>query len=179
MPTNRILSELTQAKARERQRLEAGADPMVAGWQSFLEGVLIRLEDYLVPGQLATFQSVAPQEKAFFESLSTAVVFPPAVCAVFIPPSVLQGMFYGLDSGPAPARLATDAGIVLANRCHDFAIVLNTLFAMPPYAAGIDVYEEGRLIAGYSYASIEECRDNLSQAIHTYLKPQAPASACP
>jgi hypothetical protein len=30
-----------------------------------------------------------------------------------------------LDSGPAPARLATGAGIVLINRCRGFAIVLN------------------------------------------------------
>jgi len=169
MKETRIASELRLTKDRRQRRIAAGADPTVAGWQSFLEGMLIRLEAYLQPGRLVTFQSVAPEEKLFFEELSGAVVVPRAVGAVFIPPSVLQGMLFTLDSGPAPARIPTDSGIVLASRWRDYATVLNTYFALPPYAAGIDVYEEGRLLAGYSYATIRECRENLSQVLRTYF----------
>ena len=86
MNDSRIVQKLAQARAREQQRLRAGADATVAGWQCF------------------------------------------------------------------------------------YAIVLNSLFAMPPYAAGIDVYEEGRLLAGYSYRTIDECRDNLPGVIRTYFK---------
>jgi hypothetical protein len=171
-----IASELSQAKARQRQRVQAGADPAVAGWQRFLEGMLIRLEDYLRPGSLVTFQSLAPDEKVFFEKLSKAVAIPPNVSAVFIPPSVRQGMMFNPDSGPAPARIPNDSGILLAIRQRDYAIVLNTFFALPPFAAGIDVYEEGRLLAGYSYTTVSECRDNLARIINTYLKPRKPVS---
>ncbi|MCK7509803.1 MAG: hypothetical protein MZV70_41090 [Desulfobacterales bacterium] len=151
--------------------------PVVAGWQSFLEGVLIRLEDYLVPGQPGHIPVGRTRRKGFFRGAcrQRRRAIHPTVCAVFIPPErSARQMFYGLDSGPAPARLATDAGIVLAMpSAATYAIVLNTLFAMPPYAAGIDVYEEGRLIAGYSYASVSECRDNLSQRHeHLFKSPQ-------
>jgi hypothetical protein len=170
MNDNRIMQKLAQAKAREQQRLKAGADAAVAGWQCLLEGVLIRLEDYLHPQRLVTFQSLTPEEQGFFEGLAPSLNMPPDVCGVFIPPSVLQAMLFAPESGPAPARIPGDAGIVLVSRCRDYAIVLNTLFAMPPYAAGIDVYEEGRLLAGYSYRSIDECRTNLPRVIRTYFK---------
>ena len=41
---------------------------------------------------------------------------------------------------------------------------------MPPYAAGIDVYENGNLLAGYSYPTVAECRANLPQVLRTYLR---------
>jgi len=79
-------------------------------------------------------------------------------------------MSFAPESGPAAARLARDAGILLASRCRDYTIILNTLFAMPPYAAGIDVYENGNLLAGYSYRTVAECRAGLPQVIRTYLR---------
>lgn len=169
MNANQIPHKLAAVKAREQQRLEAGADPKVAGWQCFLEGMLVRLEEFLAPGRLVTFQSLTPEENAFFTEMGRSFELPPDVCAVFIPPSVLQGMLFAMESGPAPARMLSDTGIVLASRCRDYSIVLNTLFAMPPFAAGIDVYEEGRLLAGYSYRTIAECRENLPRVIRTYL----------
>ncbi len=169
MNANQIPHKLAEAKAREQRRLDAGADPKVAGWQCFLEGMLTRLEGYLAPGRLVTFQSLTPEENDLFTEMGRSLDLPPDVCAVFIPPSVLQSMLFAMDSGPAPARLLSDAGIVLASRCRDYSIVLNTLFALPPYAAGIDVYEEGRLLAGYSYRTIAECRENLPRVIRTYL----------
>ncbi|MCU0561901.1 MAG: hypothetical protein MUD16_17140 [Desulfobacterales bacterium] len=176
MSDSRILQKLDQAKAREQQRLKAGADATVAGWQCFLEGVLIRLEVYLHPGRLVTFQSLTPDERRFFEELAQPLDLPPDACAVFIPPSVLQAMLFAPESGPAPARIPSDAGIVLVSRCRDYVLILNTLFAMPPYAAGIDVYEEGRLLAGYSYRTIDECRTNLPRVIRTYFKTGKPTT---
>jgi hypothetical protein len=54
------------------------------GWQCFLEGMLIRWEDYLAPGRLVTSQSAAPDEEIFFEELTRAVDIPASVQAVFI-----------------------------------------------------------------------------------------------
>ena len=80
-------------------------------------------------------------------------------------------MVFTPESGPAAARpLAREAGILLASRCRDYTIILNTLFAVPPYAAGIDVYENGNLLAGYSYRTVAECRANLPQVIRTYVR---------
>jgi hypothetical protein len=84
-------------------------------------------------------------------------------------PGILQKSF-APDSGPAAVRLALDSGILLASRCRDYTIILNTLFAVPPYAAGIDIYENGNLLAGYSYRTVAECRANLPQVLRTYLR---------
>ena len=165
-----LLQKLNAAQARKTERLREGADPAVAGWQCLLEEMLVKLEGYLVPGRVVTFQSVAPEERTVFEELSRALDLPPQVCAVFIPPSVLQAMYFAPESGPAPARLVRGAGILLASRCRDYMIILNTLFAMPPYAAGIDVYENGNLLAGYSYRTVAECSAALPQVLHTYLR---------
>ena len=165
-----LLQKMNAAQARKTERLRAGADPAVAGWQCLLEEMLVKLEGYLVPGRVVTFQSLAPEERTVFEELSRALDLPPQVCAVFIPPSVLQAMYFAPESGPAKARLVRGAGILLASRCRDYTIILNTLFAMPPYAAGIDVYENGNLLAGYSYRTIAECRAALPQVLLTYLR---------
>jgi hypothetical protein len=41
---------------------------------------------------VVTFQSVASEERTVFEQLSHTLDLPPLICAVFIPPSVLQAM---------------------------------------------------------------------------------------
>jgi hypothetical protein len=78
-----ILQKLNAAKDRKAERLRAGADPAVAGWQCLLEEMLVKLEGYLVPGRVVTFQSVAPEERTLFEELSRSLELPPQVCAVF------------------------------------------------------------------------------------------------
>jgi hypothetical protein len=170
IPDPEILQKLNAAQDRKAERLRAGADPTVAGWQCLLEEMLVKLENYLVPGRVVTFQSVAPEERTVFEELSSILDLPPQVCAVFIPPSVLRAMVFAPESGPAAVRLVRDAGILLASRCRDYTIILNALFAAPPYAAGIDVYEKGNLLAGYSYRTVAECSANLPQVIRTYLR---------
>jgi hypothetical protein len=172
MGEERILLKLSQAKVRERQRIQDGAEAVVAGWQCFLEGMLVRLETYLVAGRIVTFQSVTPEERAFFEDLSAKVELPEGACALFLPASVRQAMMFTPDSGPwrpAAGSMAADSGSLIASRCGDYALILNSHLAQPPYAAGIDVYDNGRLLAGYSYASVAECLASLQQVIWTYL----------
>jgi hypothetical protein len=172
MDETRVLQELRQAKAREQRRVQAGADPQVAGWQCFLEQMLIRLEAYLVAGRAVTFQSVTPEERAFFEKLDEQVDLPAGACALFLPASVRQAMMFTVDSGPwqpEAGRMVGDSGSLIVSRRGDHALLMNAHFALPPYAAGIDVYEEGRLLAGYSYMTVAECLNNLRQVVWTYF----------
>ena len=80
----RILQKLNAAKDRKAERLRAGADPAVAGWQCLLEEMLVKLEGYLVPGRVVTFQSVAPEERTLFEELSRSLDLPPAERIVIV-----------------------------------------------------------------------------------------------
>lgn len=58
-----IEEKLQQAQTKKRKRIEAGRDPIVAGWQCALEEMIIRLEAYLRPGELVTFKMLTPEEK--------------------------------------------------------------------------------------------------------------------
>jgi hypothetical protein len=64
---------------------------------------------------------------------------------------------------------ASDSGIVLASRCKDYDVIINALLAHAPYHPGIDVYEEGRLLAGYTYQTMAECEQQLPSVVHTHL----------
>jgi hypothetical protein len=148
---------------------------LVDGWYRTLKSQLERLEPYLVPGRLVTFQQVAPEEKAFYESLAETVTLPRAVCAVFIPPSVVQQAMWPPASGTVKAAsssysgVAPDAGAVAAQRCGDTSIIVNALFSFPPYAPGIDVYQKGHLLAGYTFQDRDTCAAELSGLLTTYL----------
>jgi len=58
---------------------------------------------------------------------------------------------------------------VLACRKTDFSVVINALMAKPPFAPAIDVYEDGQLLAGYVYHTIEECISSLAAVMKIHL----------
>jgi hypothetical protein len=171
-----LTEKLKHAARVKEQRIQSGCDPLIAGWQNFIEEIFIKMEDYLVPGSLITFQKVEPEEKELFQELHTQLNLPEAVCSVFIPPSVLKNMMapQRVDLGSnimihLPGK-PSDAGIILLSRCKEYHIILNCLLALPPFTPGIDIYEDGQLLAGYSYKTIEECKHELPKVIWTYFK---------
>ena len=168
---------IQHARSKREARVRGGADPTVAGWQCFLEEMFLKLEPFLRPGQIITFQDLQEPEQEMFGQLRRQVPLKPEAVAVFLPPSVLKTMTGNSGGGETTtsagfaAISGGDAGIVLAARIgDDYRIVINSLLAFPPYAPGIDVYEEGNLLAGYGYNTVDECIGEMAQVIRTYLK---------
>jgi hypothetical protein len=64
-----------------------------------------------------------------------------------------------------------DAGIFLSSRANDFGVIVNALFAHPPFTPAVDVYDRGQLIAGYTYYQIKECIQALSELLPVHLPP--------
>lgn len=172
-----MIEKLQLARAKKEQRIESGSDPVIAGWQCFLEEMLVQLEAFMIPGNMVTFRNVTIDEKEQFEALQDNIQLPEQVCAVFVPPSVLQSMLHGgtQQASSLPTNLP-DSGIVLACRCSNYDLIVNTLFAHQPYSPGIDVYENGNLLAGYSFKTLDECQVELTQVIRTYLEPPIAAA---
>lgn len=158
------------------QRVGVGENEKVAGWQKMLTGFLENMAPYLVPGRVVTFHTLLPAEKAFFKTLHQGIVVPGHVTALYISPSVRHQMMFGNRNAEEPDVVpayrpedAPDDGILLACRENDHQTIVNALFAHPPHTPGIDVYDQGGLIAGYSYASITACREEISTIIQTHL----------
>lgn len=157
------------------RRVGAGENELVSGWQKMLAGLLENMAPYLVNGRLVTFHTLLPDEDTFFQTLHQEIMVPAHVTALYISPSVRHQMMFGNRAGGEKGMSAyrpedaPDAGILLACRANDYKAIVNALFAHPPHTPAIDVYDQGGLIAGYSFASISACREEISTIIQTHL----------
>ena len=157
-------------------RSPAGKQEAVQGWHNLLKKLLHQMAPYLREGQLVTFRTLKEPEKAFFKMLHRQITIPDSAGAIFIPPSVLFQMLYRQPESSPPQvpghslENPPDDGIILASRLTEFNVVVNVLFARPPFAPAIDIYEIGQLLAGYVYNNIDECLDNLTQVLQTHLQ---------
>lgn len=79
----------------------------------------------------------------------------------------------GTGGTPEKPPPSPDTGILLACCEGDYDTIVNALFAHLPHTPAIDIYEKGRLVAGYSYASLDDCRSELSAVLARHL------SGCP
>ncbi len=157
------------------ERTMPGSERVIIGWQAYLGEMLTRMRDYLAPGRLVTFERMQPEEKRFFESIHARTEIPEDVTAIFMPHSVMMQMMAAHPdaTGQETLRRPTDAGVVLAARTEDHHVVMNAVFALPPYTPAIDIYRSGTLLAGYIYHTIDECVDNLSKIMSTHLTQKA------
>jgi hypothetical protein len=156
-------------------RSPAGQHEPVQGWHKLLKNLLLKMAPYMRAGQLVTFQTLNDDEKTFFEALYPNITVPESASALFLPPSVLFQMLYGRSGPTSPSILepspdnAPDDGIILASQLNDYSVIVNALFARPPFTPAIDVYEAGRLLAGYIYSNIDECVDKLTEVLNIHL----------
>jgi hypothetical protein len=166
---NPINSKQNQRLARVvEQRVGNGPSDAVDGWQSMLVELLDRMKAFLKPGATVTFQQMMPEEIKFFERLSQAVAVPQSAVAFYLPPSVRHQMMGG-SSGELDASEIHDAGVLVASRSEGHGIVVNALFAHPPFTPAVDVYDQGQFVAGYQYETIAACRAELGEILQRHL----------
>ena len=160
-------------------RSPAGRQDSVQGWHNLLKKLLSQMTPYLKEGHLVTFRTLNDRERGFFEELHGKVTVPPTVSAIYMPPSVRFQMMYHRPEGEPRAvpdhspENPPDEGIVLSCRRTDLNVVINALLAKPPFTPAIDVYDNGQLLAGYVYNTIDECIGDLTKVMQTHLRPGA------
>ncbi len=158
-------------------RSPAGRHDSVQGWHNLLKNLFAQMAPYLRQGLTVTFRELNDSERLFFETRLQNIKVPASVNAIYLPPSVRYQMMYRRPEGepqPAPEHSPDhppDEGIVLACRKNDFNVVVNALLAKPPFTPAIDVYDDGRLLAGYVYHTIDECIFHLSEVMQIHLQP--------
>ena len=160
-------------------RSPAGRQDSVQGWHNLLIKLLSQMTPYLKEGHLVTFRTLNDREREFFEELHGKVTVPSTVSAIYMPPSVRFQMLYHRPEGESRAvpdhspENPPDEGIVLGCRRTDLNVVVNALLAKPPFTPAIDVYDNGQLLAGYVYNTIDECIGDLTKVLQIHLKPGA------
>ncbi len=157
-------------------RSPAGRHDSVQGWHNLLKTLLSQMAPYMLEGHLVTFRQLKEQERFFFENRLQNIRVPVSVGALYLPPSVRYQALYQRPKGEPQSvpehspDHPPDEGIVLACRKSDFNVVINALLAKPPFAPAIDVYDDGQLLAGYVYHTIDECIANLSKVLQVHLQ---------
>jgi hypothetical protein len=156
-------------------RAGIGQSEIVTGWQDLLIDLLARMSPFLKAGAMITFQQLLPGEKRFFEALNASLEIPPTNAAVFLPPSVRHQMLGG-DPAGFDSAAAPDSGVLIASGYDSHEIIVNALFASPPFTPAVDVYDQGTLVAGYQYDSIAACQNELTTIIRRHLNDHQPPS---
>lgn len=156
-------------------RSPAGRHDLVRGWHNLLKKILRQMAPYLREGHLITFRRIDEQEREIFLKLSQTLSVPDGTGAIYMPPSVRFQMMYHRPQGEAPVPDHSpdnppDEGIVLACRKSDFKVIINALLAKPPFAPAVDVYDDGQLLAGYVYNTIDECIGDLTKVMQVHLR---------
>jgi len=161
------------------RRAGVGPSDMVKGWQSMLTTLLARMQPYLQPGMLVTFQQLTPGEKTLFERITDILTVPEPVQGLYLPPSVRNQMMYTNRGAAIPEGAAhpADDGVLLFSLPSADATIVNALLAHSPHTPAIDVYQEGAMIAGYMFDAVDDMITALNGVIKTFLvAPPAPPS---
>jgi hypothetical protein len=162
---NRKLAEVIEKRAG------SGPSEMVAGWQSMLQDMLNRMKPFLKPGSIITFQQLLADEMVFYNRLVDAVPVPEAAQAFYLPPSVRHRMLGGPAGRQCRHRPCRTQVCLVASRVDSHDVIVNALFARAACTPAVDVYEHGKLVAGYQYLSIDECCSELGAILTRHLQP--------
>ena len=153
------------------RRSGVGPNELIAGWQSVLSRMLDQMQNFLQPARIITFQRITPHEQSVFQQIVQQIDLSEQVWGAYLPPSVRNQLMYtnqGL-SIPADEAVPRDDGVLLFSRQTSHQTIVNGLLAHPPFAPAVDVYDQSALLAGYVYASIDECLANLTEVIQAHL----------
>ena len=175
-PEDLYLRAFEKAEVRKK----AGCDPLVADWQAILEITLHLASSHLRenPGRLLPLQIGNQEEWAFYLDLQEKLDLPPDTYAVLSTPSFSNGLLDALDDQELEADEEKDlpwgknAYLVIISDCNDHARIMQVSLPSASGTAGIDVYEDGKHLADYTYRTIEECMNELAKVPWIFFSPK-------
>jgi hypothetical protein len=161
-------------KAEDREK--AGGDQFETGWQATLKLMLLMMQDQILenPGKLLPMQISGDDEWDFYLDVMENLDLPPDTGAVLITPSAFKEMklpeFSEFEDNPiAPGT--RNAYSVIISDIQDNTVILQASLPGLEFA-GIDIFEDGKHFADYTYNTVEECLDELSNVTWTYFRPK-------
>jgi len=162
--------------AKADARIESGCNPIEADWQAILELYVFMAQKHLLSnrGQLVPIQIDDEGEWSFYLDVLGKLDLPPDTCALLMTPS-------GSKSLPVPSLPGMDKATIARWENSSYSLLISDatdneriLHAALPgsESVGIDVMEDGRHLAEYSYYTVEECLEDLSNVTWTYFGPR-------
>ena len=161
-------------------RKESGCDPLSADWQAILEIALNLARSHLRhnPGRLLPLQIGGDDEWEFYLDLLEKLDLPPDTFAVMSTPSFSDNLLDALDdqelevAGDSEVPWGKNSYLVIISDCHEHMRIMQVSLPSASGSAGIDVYEDGKHLADYTYNTIEECMDALAKVPWVFFSPR-------
>lgn len=161
-------------------RKESGCDPLSADWQAILEIALNLARSHLRrnPGRLLPLQIGGDDEWEFYLDLLEKLDLPPDTFAVMSTPSFSDNLLDAFDeqelevAGEGDVPWEKNSYLVIISDCHEHLRIMQVTLPSASGSAGIDVYEDGKHLADYTYNTIEECMDALARVPWVFFSPR-------
>jgi hypothetical protein len=161
-------------------RKDSGCDPLSADWQAILEIALNLARSHLRhnPGRLLPLQIGGDDEWEFFLDLLKKLDLPPDTFAVMSTPSFSDNLLDALDdqelefAGDSDVPWEKNSYLVIISDSRDHERIMQVSLPSASGLAGIDVYEDGKHLADYTYSTIEECMDALAKVPWVFFSPK-------
>ena len=161
-------------------RKQSGCDPLSADWQAILEIALNLARGHLRrnPGRLLPLQIGGDDEWEFYLDLLEKIDLPPDTFAVMSTPSFSENLLDALDdqelevAGPCEVPWEKSAYLVIISDSRDHERIMQISLPSASGSAGIDVYEDGKHLADYTYNTVEECMDELAKVPWVFFSPK-------
>jgi hypothetical protein len=151
-------------------RIKSGQDTFSADWQATLELYLFIMHEHLVanPGQLHPMQIDGQDEWDFYLDIQKVADLPPDTCALLMTPSAFKSISVPkVEKQLSTATLKGTVYSLIISGCNEHKKIMQV--ALPGIKSyGIDVFEEGKHFADYTYNTKEECIDDLPNAVWTF-----------
>lgn len=161
-------------------RKQSGCDPLTADWQAILEIALNLARSHLRrnPGRLLPLQIGGDDEWEFYLDLLEKIDLPPDTFAVMSTPSFSDNLLDALDdqeleaSGESEVPWEKNSYLVIISDCDEHLRIMQVSLPSASGSAGIDVYEDGKHLADYTYHTVEECMDALAKVPWVFFSPR-------
>jgi hypothetical protein len=169
-------AELAIISERAKQRESKGGDPFSVFWQQYLESLLLlankRIKNKV--GQIVPSQIDNDDEWKTYCDLETQIDLPPSTCAVLVTPSAFKSLNNQNPLQQSNVKSAWESNsynLVMSYNENRDRVIQTVLPASG--SIGIDVYEDGNHFADFSYNTIEECVNDLTDKMWMFLAPKA------
>ncbi len=161
-------------------RKQSGCDPLSADWQAILEIALNLGRAHLLrnPGRLLPLQIGNDEEWEFYLDLLEKLDLPPDTYAVVSTPSFSETLLDAVDdqepdgAGECEMPWGKKSYLIIISDCRDHTRIMQVSLPSASGSSGIDVYDDGKHLADYTYHTTEECIEALGKVPWIFFSPR-------
>lgn len=167
--------DLQEIMDRAERRKKAGRNPVEVEFQLNMEIMFLLMKTPVLehPGQLLPMQIDNEEEwNCYFEALE-ALDLPPDASGIFITPTAFRVIGDIMEASIGfSVEMDSEKNIysVLVANPHDQTRMMQA-YIPGAESVGIDVYQDGGLLADYNYKKVDECMEDLSRVAWTFFSP--------